>query len=509
MRIRKVIIRVLSIISFTLAFTVLALMANGTQNNATNTSVLEQQIQELNSTLQQLLSKYSSFSNYSVPFWLDTGSNAWMITAATLVGLQSIPGLALYYAGLTKRKFAVNTMAMVLSAFGTVLLAWMILGYNLAFGSPSFSIGQFGILGTPLPALDPTTVSSRGVYGPSSVNLNIPMSTLIYFQFVFAAITPIILAGAVLERVNFKAWLIFVPLWSVLVYSPIAYWLFAGGFLNQLGAVDWSGGYVIHLNAGISALAAAIAVGPRLRIYKKSEPYNLGLVMAGTGLLWLGWNGFNGGDYYGSVVAASISVLTTNIAAATSMVMWMVMDMIFYKKPSLIGATTGIITGLVAITPAAGYVDGFQAILIGIASGTIPWLALNKLQPRLRVDDTMGVFSTHGIAGLLGGLLTGIFANPSITKYSIPGLEGAIYGNLYLLGVQALAALVVGVYSFSITYGLLKLIKIFIPLRASEEELKLGDYAIHGETIAYQEIARTYDYNNIMEDDKLNEIKKK
>jgi ammonium transporter, Amt family len=429
----------------------------------------------------------NSFPSVSVPSWLDTGSNAWMLTAATLVGLQSLPGLAIFYGGLTKKKYVVNTLLMVFYAFASVLIVWVLLGYNFGFGPAGLKIDGYGILGTPFSAMGGLFEGSQAVVGPAGVHLNIPTSSLVFFQFVFAAITPGLFVGAVIERMNFKAWMLFVPLWSVLVYSPLAYWMFAGGWLNQLGAVDFSGGYVIHLSAGITALAAAIAVGPRMASERRFKPNNLMFVLVGAGILWLGWNGFNGGDPYGSTIDASIAVLNTELAAAASVITWMLMDMKFLKKPTLVGATTAAITGLVAITPAAGYVDGYGALIIGIAAGTIPWISLNKLAPKLKVDDTLGVFPAHGIAGLTGGLLTGVLADPAVTQYIAPGLTGAIYGNIYQLGIQAFAALVVIVFVFVMSFGLLKLIGVFVPLQESADKLKVGDEAIHGE-VAYEEI---------------------
>nr|WP_246263952.1 ammonium transporter [Metallosphaera tengchongensis] len=446
-----------------------------------------------NSTLQQLNQSIAALSNHtadypavSVPSWLDTGSNAWMLTAATFVGLQSVPGVALYYAGLSKKKYAINSAMMVFYAFAAVLVIWMIAGYNFGFGKPLLEINGFGILGSPTPATAGLYEGSQTIYGPGNVPLDIPTSTYIFFQFVFAAITPVLLAGGVLERMNFKAWMVFVPLWSLLVYSPVAYWLFAGGWLNQLGAVDFSGGYVIHVDAGVGALAAALAVGPRMASERKLEAHSLPLILAGAGLIWLGWDGFNGGDPGGSTIDAAIAVLNTNIATAVSAITWMLMDMKFFGKPSLVGATSGAITGLVAITPAAGYINGFYAMLIGIASGSLPWLALYKLEPKFRIDDSLGVFSTHGIAGIVGGILTGVFADPNVTKYVDPALVGALYGNIAQVGIQALGAAVVFVYDFAITYGLLKAIGLFIPLRAPPETLNVGDYAMHGE-VAYLE----------------------
>ncbi|OLE74598.1 ammonium transporter [archaeon 13_1_20CM_2_54_9] len=417
----------------------------------------------------------------SIPPWLDTGSNAWMLTAATLVGLMSLPGLAIFYGGLAKKRFILNTLFMIFYAYASVLLVWLLFGYNFGFGKPGVKIGDYGILGIPTPALDASFLGSQAAIGPAQVSYNIPMPSMVFFQFVFAAITPGLFAGAVIERISFKAWMIFVPLWSLLVYSPLAYWLFAGGWLNQLGAVDFSGGYVIHLSAGITALAAALAVGPRLASDRRIKPHNVTLVFIGAGILWLGWNGFNGGDPYGATIDAAIAVLNTELAGATSVIAWMLLDMKFKHKPTLIGATTAAVTGLVAITPAAGYVNGWGALIIGIAAGTIPWAATEKLAPRLKLDDALGVFPAHGVAGLTGGLLAGILADPAVTQFVYPGLTGALYGNLYELGIQALAALVVVAYVFPVSYALLKVISRFTPLKESEEKLKVGDAAIHGE----------------------------
>jgi Amt family ammonium transporter len=430
-----------------------------------------------------LMINNSVFQDISDPPWLNTGNNSWMLTASVLVGLMSIPGLALYYAGLTKRKYMVNAMIMALYAFAVVLVIWVIAGYNFAFGThSSLEINGLFIFGIPSPSMAGSFISSQAVVGPLKQILTIPTATVIFFQFVFAAITPILLLGGILERMNFRSWMVFVPVWSLIVYSPVAYWLFAGGWLNQLGAVDFSGGYVIHLAAGIGAVAAALAIGPRIKEEMHMKANNLGLMMLGIGLIWLGWNGFNGGDAYGSIIDASIAVMNTNVAAAVSMITWMFMDIKFFKKPSLIGASIGIIAGLVGITPAAGYVNIYGAAIIGLATGIIPWIFLYKIEPKFKIDDTLGVFSSHAIAGLVGGLLVGILADPTVTQYIDPGLKGALYGNFYQLGIQAFAAVVVILYVLALTYGLLKLIGVFIPLRESDEKLRIGDMAIHGET---------------------------
>src|SRR6266705_4840557 len=436
--------------------------------------------------VRNALATYQPSSNTypppAVPSWLDTGSNAWMLTAATLVGLMSLPGLAIFYGGLAKKRFILNTLFMIFYAYASVLVVWLLFGYNFGFGPAGLKAGNYGILGVPTPSLDGGFLGSQATIGPSGVLVNVPTSSIVFFQFVFAAITPGLFAGAVIERVSFKAWMIFVPVWSLLVYSPLAYWLFAGGWLNQLGAVDFSGGYVIHLSAGITAIAAALAVGPRLSSDRHSKPHNVTLVFIGAGILWLGWNGFNGGDPYGATIDAAIAVLNTELAAAASVIAWMILDIRLNHKPSLIGATTAAVTGLVAITPAAGYVSGWGAFLIGIAAGILPWIALNKIMPRFKLDDALGVFGAHGVAGLTGGLLTGILADPAVTQYvAATPFAGALYGNPYELGIQAIAALVVIVYGFVISYGLLKVIGRVTPLRQSEARQKVEDSAIHGE----------------------------
>ncbi|MBB5252743.1 ammonium transporter [Sulfurisphaera ohwakuensis] len=481
-----------------ISFSIILLSLHPFGQTSSNTTA---EIQSLNQSILALENHTADYPSAAVPSWLDTGSNAWMLTAATFVGLQSVPGVALYYAGLSKKKYAVNSALMVFYAFAAVLVVWMIAGYNAGFGHPALlSINGYGILGYPVPAWLGHYEASQTIYGPTGTPVDIPTSTYIFFQFVFAAITPVLLAGGVLERMNFKAWMIFVPFWSLLVYSPVAYWLFAGGWLYQLGAVDFSGGYVIHVDAGVGALAAALAIGPRLASERKLEAHSLPLVLAGAGLIWLGWDGFNGGDPGGATIDAAIAVLNTNIATAVSAITWMLMDMAFFKKPTLVGATSGAVTGLVAITPAAGYVNGWEAILIGIASGSIPWLSLYKFEPRLKVDDTLGVFSTHGIAGIVGGLLTGVFADPNVTKYVLPGLTGALYGNFYQLGIQAAAAAIVFVYDFGVTFGLLKLIGLFVPLQAPPDTLAIGDYAMHGE-VAYSELLATLPESQIKKEE--------
>jgi ammonium transporter, Amt family len=424
------------------------------------------------------------------PEWLNSGNNAWQLAASTFVGLQSIPGLVILYGGIVKKKWAINSAFMAMYAFAAVLLVWLLWAYNMGFGEQLFPF-----IGKPKPAaaamfeLSPAMVPEAASGMPE---LTFPMATLVYFQFVFAAITVVILAGSVLGRMSFKAWIIFVPAWMTLVYTVGAFSLWGGGWLASLGAVDFSGGYVIHLAAGTSGFVAAAVIGPRLQIDREHcPPNNLLSALAGAGILWIGWNGFNGGDPYFANANAGAAVLNTNVATATALLVWTLVDTLKYGKPSVVGAINGMIAGLVGITPAAGYVDGYGAIAIGVAAGIIPWFSMNILQKtRLmsRVDDTLSVFSTHGVAGLTGGLLTGVLANPDMLLYigtdkDAPGVSttGWLYGNFHQFVLQVEAALFIIVLNAVATYVILKIISRFVSLRMDESTLQLGDKAVHGE----------------------------
>lgn len=447
------------------------------------------------------------------PAYLNPGNNSWQLTAATFVGLQSIPGLAILYGGIVKKKWAVNSAFMVFYAFAIVLISWVLLGFSMGFGEP-LKLGP-GILsatvGIPHPVLSQLSIQSQAsipLVNGLMPKFQFPQSSLIYFQFVFAAITPAILAGAVLGRMSFKAWMIFVPAWSVLVYSVNAFMLWGGGWLSQIGAVDFSGGYVIHVAAGISGFVAAAVVGPRLvRDRRDFSPNNLILALAGAGILWLGWNGFNGGDPYFANVDAASAVLNTNVATAAALVSWMILDLWVSNRPSLAGAINGMICGLVAITPAAGYVNGYGALGIGLAAGVIPWMTMRWL-PRIRwfarVDDTLGVFHTHYVAGALGGLMTGLLADPTMLEYlghhgagfSVTGL---FFGNPHQFFVQLLALGVITAYDGIMTWGILKAISLVVSLREREPGLIVGDQAVHGESL----MGSTDDTDDEDEDDEV------
>jgi Amt family ammonium transporter len=429
------------------------------------------------------------------PEWLDTGNNAWQLAAATFVGLQSIPGLTILYGGVVKKKWAINSAFMSMYAFASVLVVWVLFDYNMAFGPKWLSIAGLSFVGVPELATSAAFTTGQATIPEAASGmpaLTFPMATLIFFQFVFAAITVIILAGSVLGRMNFTAWMIFCPVWMTLVYTVGAFSLWGGGWLASWGVADFSGGYVIHLAAGTSGFVAAAVVGPRLQSDRDNFPPNSLLVtLAGAGILWLGWNGFNGGDPYFANADAGAAVLNTNTATAVALLVWTLLDKMAYGKPSVIGAVNGMIAGLVAITPAAGYVDGWGAIIIGVVAGIIPWISMNGLQKTLLkgVDDTLSVFSTHGVAGLTGGLLVGILANPNMLMYigtdkEAPGVNvtGLLYGNPAQLWLQAEGAAFIIVYNIIATFIILKVISIFVPLRMDEATLKVGDDAVHGET---------------------------
>ena len=414
--------------------------------------------------------------------WLNTGDNAWQLTAATVVGLQSVPGLVVLYGGIVKKKWAINSAFMSLYAFAAVLIAWVLWGYNMGFG-PEWT----SFVGMPHPIAAIGDELKQAVIPTSNTSANFPMATMVYFQFVFAAITLIIMAGAFLGRMNFNAWMLFVPLWLTFSYTVGAFSLWGGGWLSSLGVIDYSGGYVIHLSAGVAAFVGAAMIGPRLARDRESfQPNSVLMMLVGAGILWLGWNGFNGGDPYAASRDAGVAVLNTNIATAMSLLVWTVMDIQFFKKPSVIGAVQGMITGLVAITPAAGVVSGYGALIIGVCSGMVPWFTMNVLGKRLsvfrKVDDTLGVFHTHAVAGLLGGVLTGVLATKAgCAAYALTNPGGAIDGNWHQITLQLEGAAFIIVLNIAVTYVLLKLISFVVPLRMSEEDLLVGDDAAHGE----------------------------
>lgn len=442
------------------------------------------------------------------PSWLSPGDNTWQLTAATLVGLMSLPGLAVLYGGLVQKKWAVNTMLMAFAAFAAVLIVWVLWAFQMGFGTPvNLGPGILGqLVGHPGPVLGQATEQARAnIPLLSGIGLmpkfRFPQSSLIYFQFVFAAITPLLFLGSVLGRMSFKAWLIFVPLWTTFVYSINAFVIWGGGYFAGKGAVDYSGGYVIHLSAGVTGFVAAAVIGPRLRRDRENTaPNNLLLVAVGAGILWLGWNGFNGGDPYFAGADAAAAVLNTNLATAAALLTWVLMDMgSKHRKPTFLGAVNGMIVGLVGITPAAGYVNGWGALIIGVVGSFVVWFSFNVLQTKwifAKVDDALGVVHTHGVAGLMGGLMTGILADPKMVVYLGTGkasnsvVTGWAYGNFHQFEMQAYAAAWIIGYSALGTFILLRIVKLVTPLRFSDEVLEVGDLAIHDEQVEPSDSSR-------------------
>jgi Amt family ammonium transporter len=421
------------------------------------------------------------------------------MTAATLVGLMSVPGLVVLYGGVMQKRWSINSMMLTFAAFAVVLVVWVLWAFKMGFGSPFTGISHSGFFGNFI-GKPGSILSHSAEQGQAAIPLattgpsfRFPQATLAYFQFVFAGITPILMLGSVLGRINFKAWIPFVALWTSIVYTVDAFCIWGGGFFAQHGSVDYSGGYVIHLSAGVSGFVAAAVIGPRLQRDREIDaPNNVAMVAVGAGLLWLGWNGFNGGDPYFAGASASAAILNTNLCTAVAFLIWVGWDYLTGRKPGLISGVNGMIVGLVAITPAAGYVNGWGAIAIGVIASTIVYFALNylsRLRPFRNVDDTLGVIYTHGFAGLAGGLLTGVFADPNMIVYpgvgKTPSISagGILHGNWTLIKWQLLAGLFVIVWSSVATFILLKLVGLFIPLRMSDENLEVGDTAEHGHEV--------------------------
>ncbi len=466
------------------------------------------------------------------PSWLNTGDNTWQLVAATFVGLMSLPALAILYASLVQKKWAVNVLLMMFAGFSLVLIVWMLWAYNMSFGTAwgggitahpnATGLTKFfeNFWGKPHPITSHFGEQNQAVLPEgTTIPFHFPTATLAYFQFVFAAITPLLFMGSVLGRIKFKAWCLLVPLWCTFVYSINAFMLWGGGYFAQEGSLDYSGGYVIHMSAGVSGFVAAWVLGPRLlRDRQHAVPNNLVMAAVGAGILWLGWNGFNGGDPYYSGADAAAAVVNTNVATAAALLTWMFMDMALTKskKPTFLGAVNGMICGLVGITPSAGWVDGYGAMLVGLICSAFVWFAWNylpKIRPFSKVDDALGVIYTHGMAGFLGGMLVGFLGDPGMIEYGCGtanvnrvvtassnyaqasktcspfSVSGLFYtGSWHQVWEQFRAAVWVILFSAVGTYILMQIIKVICRgLRFTDEELEIGDLAIHDEEAFPQE----------------------
>jgi Amt family ammonium transporter len=400
---------------------------------------------------------------------LNSGDTAWMLTSTALVMLMTVPGVALFYGGLTKKINVLNTMFMSIIAYAITSVIWVLYGFPLAFGADSF----MGLIGSPTNLF----FTGIGVEQLSAVALTIPETVFVAFQMTFAAITVALVSGAVVERMKFSSWIAFVVLWVTLVYVPIAHWVWGGGWLYALGALDFAGGTVVHINSGVAALALALLLGRR----KEATllPNNLGYSVIGAALLWFGWFGFNAGSALTAGGLAGSAFIATNTAAAAAVVSWVIIDYIKTGKPTLLGAITGAVAGLVAITPAAGFVTVQAAIVIGLVVSVVSYFSISFLKAKLGYDDALDVFGVHGMGGLWGALATGLFAAPFINELG----TGLFYGNPGQLVTQIIAIVAVGLYSFIVTLIIGKVIDLIIGLRVDEkEEIEGLDTNLHEET---------------------------
>ncbi|WP_414469538.1 ammonium transporter [Methanobacterium sp. ACI-7] len=400
---------------------------------------------------------------------LNSGDTAWMLISTAMVMLMTIPGVALFYSGLTKKVNVLNTMFLSLIAFAITSIIWVLYGYQFAFGEDML----MGLIGNPANLLfSGIAVDSLATLAPT-----IPTTVYIAFQMTFAAITIALISGAVVERMKFSAWLAFVPVWITLVYVPIAHWVWGGGFLAQLGALDFAGGTVVHISSGVAALALVLLLGKRKDI--SLLPHQLGYSVIGAGLLWFGWFGFNAGSALTAGGLAGSAFIATNTAAAAAMISWVIIDYLKTGKPTLLGAISGAIAGLVAITPAAGFVTVQAAIIIGLITSVFSYFAIAWLKPRLGYDDALDVVGIHGVSGLWGALATGIFAAPFINELG----TGLLYGNPGQLFTQIIAVVVVGAYSFGVTFAIGLILKYTIGLRVEpKEEVEGLDTNLHEES---------------------------
>ncbi|SNZ09651.1 ammonium transporter [Persephonella hydrogeniphila] len=404
---------------------------------------------------------------------INPADNVWILISTALVLLMSIPGLAVFYGGLTRTRSVLNTIMMVFSAFGLVSLIWILYGYSLSFGS---DIG--GVIGN----LQYFLLSGIKLTDPAPSSDNLYHYLFIFFQMTFAAITVALMAGAFIERMKFSAWLIITVLWGTFVYFPVAHWIWGGGWLSNLGTLDFAGGLVVHETSGLGALVGAILLG------KRKEPImlpaNLSLVAIGTGLLWFGWFGFNGGSALAINQVAVSAAFVTTIAAFIGGLTWMFAEWILFKKPTSLGMFTGIIAGLATITPAAGFVDVGAAIIIGLLAGIVCFIAVVYIKNRFGYDDSLDVFGVHGVGGMLGAFLLAIFAKPEIGD-----VAGILYGNFSQVIPQIVGILAVGIYTIVLTFIIFKLVDGITGLRvAQDEEIEGLDERTHGERLMNEPI---------------------
>ena len=420
---------------------------------------------------------------------IDSGDTAWMIVATALVLFMSIPGLALFYGGLVRRKNVLSVFMQIFILVAAISIEWVIIGYSNAFGSSSIEwlkpyFGGFDwafLNNIKISDLSPYFISHSQTAADGSSIGTIPHIVFIMFQGMFAVITPALIIGAFAERINFKGFLIFSLLWAIFIYNPVAHWVWSGdGWLYKLGALDFAGGTVVHINAGIAAIVMAILLGKR-RDYKGHAlpPHNITYVAMGAAMLWVGWFGFNAGSGLAADGLAGNALMVTNLAAATAALTWALIEWIIDKRPTTVGISTGAVAGLVAITPAAGFVGVGGALLIGVTVSLICFVMVAYVKPKLGYDDSLDAFGVHGVGGIIGAIMTGILASPLIQE----AYSGAAYGNFKQLGIQLLATGATMVFSGIGTYLLFKLTEKTVGIRVADKDEAVGlDETQHGET---------------------------
>jgi Amt family ammonium transporter len=407
----------------------------------------------------------------AAPPTVNSGDTAWVLMSAALVMLMT-PALAFFYGGLVRRKNMLSVLMQCLMILCLISLQWVAFGYSLSFGSDKGSV---------IGGLSWAFLRGVGMTPNADYAATIPHQAFMIFQMMFAVITPALIIGAFAERMKFSALCIFTLLWATLVYDPVTHWFWgAGGFLKQWGALDFAGGAVVHINAGMTALAAALVLGRR-RGYPDgiSPPHNLPFAVLGAGLLWFGWFGFNAGSALGCGSLATGAFVATHVAGATAGVVWALLDWTKHKKPTTLGMITGMIAGLAAVTPASGFVTPMGAICIGIGAGIIPWFAVTYVKALLGYDDSLDAFGVHGVGGIWGVIATGIFASKAVNP---AGADGLLYGNPGLLWIQMKAAVITITYSFVVGFVLLKVVDAFVKVRVGEHEERVGlDLTMHRE----------------------------
>ena len=411
------------------------------------------------------------------PSGIDGADTAWMIVATGIVLMMTLPGLALFYAGMVRKKNVLATMAQCLAATAVVSILWMMIGYSLAF------TGEGALIGT----LDRVLLRDMGMDAISSLAPTIPESLFMLYQMTFAIITVALVAGSVADRMRFSAFLLFSTLWLIVVYLPIAHWVWGNGFLGKIGLLDFAGGTVVHVNAGVAGLVAALVLGAR-RGYGSENlaPFDLSMAVVGTGLLWIGWFGFNGGSALAANSRAVMAITATHLSACAGALTWTAIEWSSRGKPSVLGMISGAVAGLGTITPASGFVLPWHGLVIGIIAGAVCYWACTYVKLRFKYDDSLDVFGVHGIGGATGTLLAGVFATASVSvSPALPGgLPGLLEGNPHQLLVQVCGVLATATWSGIGTYVLLRLVGAVFPLRASpEDELAGLDISLHGEAL--------------------------